>query len=106
MAQHQLSIGIAQMHSIALTIAPHRTIGAIALTHPLSVTIFGKAILPHIPEIIFIDVSLMKICSDTRTSRDRAINKHRAYTHARITTEEMLTYIALIITQEALATIT
>ena len=105
MAEQQFPVVVSEVHSVAFAVAEHRAVGALAFAHPLSISIRLKSGVPDLPKIIFVDVTLMVVASDARTSRDRAINQHRGYIHARITTEEIFSYIAFVIAQESLAAI-
>lgn len=68
--------GIAQMHAVALAVAPEFAIGTCACLHPATVAIFFKAVLPHIPEIIFVDVALPEVGAYAWTSANPSVEQH------------------------------
>ena len=76
MAHHHVAIVIAQMEAITLTIAEHVALGTLALPHPLAVPIQFETVVPHIPEAVAIDVSLVIVAAYAQASRNRPIASH------------------------------
>ena len=69
MTKEQFPVTVTQVHAVALAVAEDVTLGTDTLTHPLAVAVLLIAILPHIPEIIFVDVALVVVCTNARTRR-------------------------------------
>ena len=61
MAKHEIATAVAQVEAIALTVTKHVAPGTLSTTHPFTVAILLKAILPHIPEAIMIDIALIVV---------------------------------------------
>lgn len=64
----QMSVAIAQMEAVALTVTPHLAFGASLGFHPFSVAVNLEAVLPYLPEAVMIDVALMIVTSDAQAS--------------------------------------
>ena len=56
------------MEAVSETVAPHLAVGAVVGFHPFAVAIFFEPVLPHIPETVFIDVSLMIVAADAEAA--------------------------------------
>lgn len=69
-AVFQTAVGFTQMEAVAFTVAEHGAVGADAGAHPSAVAVELKPVLPHIPEIVGVDISLMIVCPDARTCTD------------------------------------
>ena len=93
------------MHAIALAILPHLAVGTFALLGPCAVAELLKTVLPHIPEVILVDITLCEVGPYARTSRYVAIDTYRGYAHASITFEGVGAYLQLVASQETLATV-
>ena len=61
------------MHAPTLAVAEHLAVATLALFHPLAVAIRFEAILPHIPEILLVDVALVVLATDAGACRNIAI---------------------------------
>ena len=105
MTQYKFSIFVPKVHSVALTVAEDVALGTDARTHPLAVAIDLVTILPYLPEIILVDVALMIVGTDAGTGSYRAVNEYRAHRDARLTTEEKVADVALVVTHKALAAV-
>ena len=68
MAEQQIAVFVAQVHAVASAIAEEFAFGAIALAHPFAVAVRMVTMLPHVHKIVLLDVSLMVIAADARTS--------------------------------------
>ena len=80
MTQDEITVLISKMHSITLTIAKILAVATLPFLHPGTVTIWLITVLPHIYEIVFVDISLRKVTPDAGTSRYRAVNHYRTDT--------------------------
>ena len=50
-----------QVHASALAVAPHLAVTAFTRLHPLAVTVQFETVLPEIPEIIGMDITLIVV---------------------------------------------
>lgn len=75
-AVNDVAVGVAQVHAVALAVTPERAVGTNAGLHPAAVTVLLETVLPHIPEIIGIDISLPIVCTDARASAYTAVEQH------------------------------
>ena len=71
-AVEQFAVVAPQVHAAALAVAEHRAIGAFAPARPFAVAERLEAVLPHVPEPIPVDVSLMVVGADRRARDNRA----------------------------------
>ena len=65
--------------AVALAIAESFTVTTWTTPHPLAVAVLLKAVLPHVPETVTVDVALAVIAADAQAARDnqRAAGYHR-----------------------------
>lgn len=91
LAQVQFSFAIAQMHAIALAIAPDLAFVAFVGLHPSAVAVSFEAVLPHFIEVVGIDIALMVVAADAQASRDGAIGEYRSDADACVAAEETRT---------------
>ena len=61
--KQQLLVVIVQVHPAALAIFPQITVGTLPFLCPATITVLLKAVLPHIPQVVLVDIALMKITS-------------------------------------------
>ena len=107
MTKHQTTIFSAQVHTIAFAEVEHFAVFArLCLSHPIAVAVLLKAILPHIPELIMVDIPLVVLTSDTGASRDTAIDENRGDGYACGTLVEMVAHLAFVVAKKALARVT
>ena len=76
LANLQLPVTVAQMHAVALAIAPHLAMLTLVGLHPFPVAVNLEFVLPNIPKTILIDIALMVIAADAETARNRAISQY------------------------------
>ena len=67
MAEQEVTIVVAKVHAVALAVAEEVAVGTGASAHPLAVAIGLEAVLPHIHEVVAIDIALMVIATDAGT---------------------------------------
>ena len=79
MATQQLPVTAAQVHAVALAVAEPFAGGAFAALHPGTVAVWLEAVLPHVYEIVCVDIALAIVCTDAAAGRDGAINPHGGY---------------------------
>ena len=63
------------VHTAALAVTEEGTRGArFQLTGPGAVTVGFEAILPNLPEVVLVDITLVIVRADAAASRDRTID--------------------------------
>ena len=67
------TVAVPKVHSSALAVAPHLAVAALARLHPTAVTVQFETVLPDIPEIIPMNVSLMIVAAYAKTARYGAV---------------------------------
>ena len=93
------------MHAVTLTVAEVATVGAIARLHPFPMAVGRVAVLPYVHKVVFVDVALMIVGTDAGTRPNRAVGQHAAHRDACLAGEEQVAHFALVVAQEALATV-
>lgn len=105
MANEQPALVVVEMHAVAFAIAPKGAIGTLAPARPRAVAKRLEAVVPHLHEIIGIDITLVKIGSDTGTGRDGAVGQHRRHINSGMTGIKMVAHFVFVIPQKTFATI-
>ena len=100
MAMHQFPLSVAQMHTVALAIAPESAVGAFPGFHPVMVAVFFISVLPDFPEVVFIDITLPVVCAYARARPYPAVEKHRRHRHACLAVEEIVAHLPLVSCQK------
>ena len=67
-ADEQVFVIVVEVHTVALAVLPHLAVGALALLRPRAVAELLEAVLPHIPEVILVDIALREISTHTCTA--------------------------------------
>ena len=103
MAVEQFAVVAPQVHAAALAVSEHRAIGAFAPARPFAVAERLEAVLPHVPEPIPVDVSLMVVGADRRAPRNGPVDTDRSHRNTRGALVEMVADLGLVTAQEAFA---
>ena len=74
MAEKKVLVIVVEMHAVTLAVLPHLAVGALALLRPCAVAELLEAVLPHIPEVVFVDIALREVGAHRGAARDVAIN--------------------------------
>ena len=61
MAELEAAVRVPQMHSSALAVAEKPAAAALTLFHPRPVSINLEAVVPHLHEIVLVDVALIVV---------------------------------------------
>ena len=67
------------MHTSSATKLPHFAIGTLIALGPAAVAEFSEAILPYIPKLVAIYISLGVVCAYTCAARDVAIHSKKPF---------------------------
>ena len=92
MADEQVLVIVVEVHAVALAVLPHLAVGALALLRPCTVAELLEAVLPHIPEVILIYITLREVGTYAGAARDIAIDTYGGYTDACMTLEGVGTH--------------
>ena len=104
-AEEEVFVVIVEMHAVALAVLPHLTVGTLAPLRPGAVAELLEAVLPHIPEVILIYITLREVGAHACAARDIAINANGGYRNASIAHIEVVAHLGLVASQEALASV-
>ena len=105
MAEQESAFAIAEMHAVTLTVTEILTFGTFTIPHPFTMTVGRIAVLPHLHEVILINIPLVIVGTDTGTGSDGAVGHHRAHRHTSLTGEEATARLTLVVAEEALTAI-
>lgn len=101
---HDISLGIAQMHAVALAVTPEGAVGANSEFHPFAVAILPETILPYIPKIIGVNTALTVVGANARTGTDATVEKNRGNRYSGFTFKESIAYKTFITAEKTFAT--
>lgn len=85
--EQEFAVTVAQVHPVATTIAEVPAVGTLASTHPLTVAVGSIAVLPHLHEVILIDVPLGIVGPDAGTGGNGTVGHDGADGDASLTGE-------------------
>ena len=83
LANLQLPVTVAQMHAVALAIAPHLAMLTLVGLHPFSVAVDLEFVLPNVPKTVLVDIALMVVAADAEATRNGAVGQYGSYINAR-----------------------
>ena len=72
-----MAFRVAQVHAVAFAVTPELAVSAFPLFHPAAVAILSESVLPYLPEIITIYISLPVVRADAGTRPDTAVQQNR-----------------------------
>ena len=102
-ANEEVSVVVVEVQAGAFAVAPHLAALALAFLGPASVTHHLEAVLPHIPEVVAVDVALVHVAADRGTAADGTVATYRGHLNAAAAVEEMVANLLLVRTEETLA---
>ena len=105
MAEEEVTVAVMQVHAVTLAIAEKGTVGTHTFFHPVTIAEELETVLPHIHEFIVVDVALMVVGTDAGTGGYRAVRQNGGDTDAGVAGVEAIAHLALVATEEALATV-
>ena len=101
MADFQLTFIIAQMKAVAMAVAEEAARGAVAGAFPFVGAVGLVAVLPYIPELVFVDVALMVAGADAGTGSDSAVGHDGTYGDASLTEEGKVAHLTFVVAHES-----
>lgn len=104
MAMHNVAVGITQVQPITFAVSPEGAVGTYAASHPLPVAVDTVAVLPYVPQVILVDISLCVVCPYARTRPDTPVKQHRRDTDSSLTFKEIVSHLTFIASHESFAT--
>ena len=106
MTDQQVAIVIVEVQAGAFAVAPDFAVFALAFLGPASVTHHLEAVLPHIPEVVLVDIALVHVAAHRGAAADSAVATYRSHLDTTAAVEEMVADTLLVGTEEALTGIT
>lgn len=106
MTEEQATVTIVQVHAVALAVAEEGTVGTKAGLCPTAVAEGLEAVLPHVHEVIVVDVTLVVVGTDAGTGGDGAVRQDGGDTDAGVAGVEAVAHLAFVTAEETLAAVT
>ena len=105
MAEEEVTVAVVQVHTVALAVAEEGTVGTHTFFHPATIAEGLEAVLPHVHEVVAVDIALMVVGTDAGAGGYRAVRQNGGDTDAGVAGVEAIAHLALVATEEALATV-
>ena len=96
---------VAEVQAGTFAVAPVLAGLAVANFSPAAVAHHLVAVLPHVPEVVFVDVPLDVVAAQARASRDASVAKHGRDVYAGAAEERVVARVFLVATEEPLAAV-
>ena len=106
MTCEQVAVVVVEMETGALAVTPYLAALALTLLGPTAVAHHLKAVLPHIPEVVAVDIALVHVAAHRGAAADAAVTADAGHIDATTAIEEMVADLLLVFSKEALAGIT
>ena len=103
MAAEEVAVVVVEVEAGTFAVAPDFAAFALVLVRPAAVAHHLEAVLPHVPEIVTVDVALVHVAAHRGAAADGAVATYGGYVNARTALEEVVTNLLLIFAQEAFA---
>lgn len=104
-AEEEVTVAVVQVHTVALAVAEKGTVGTHTFFHPATIAEGLETVLPHIHEIVAVDIALVVVGTDAGAGGDRAVRQNGGDADAGVAGVEAIAHLALVATEEALATV-
>ncbi len=96
---------VTEVQAGAFAVAPVLAFFAVADFGPVAVAHHLVAVLPHVPEVVLVDVALDVVATQARTCRDAAVAKHGTDVHAGTAEERVVAGVLLVTAEESFAAV-
>ena len=96
---------VSEVQAGAFAVAPVLALLAVANLGPVAVTHHLIAVLPHVPQVVFVDVPLDVVATQARACRDAAVAKHRRHVYAGTAEERVVASVLLVTAEESFAAV-
>ena len=104
-AEEQLAVVVVEVHAAALAVAPHLAAGAGVFVRPLAVAVRLEAVLPHLPEVVAVDVALVEIAAYACAARYGAVGEYGGHLYACAAEEVVVAHAPLVVAHKTLAAV-
>ena len=105
MAEEEVTVAVMQVHDDTLAIAEKGTVGTHTFYHQATIAEGLEAVLPHVLEGVAVEVALVVVGTDAGAGGYRAVRQNGGDTDAGVAGVEAIAHLALVATEEALATV-
>ena len=102
-AGEQVAVIVVEVQAGAFAVTPDFTVFTLAFLGPRAVAHHLEAILPHLPEVILVDVALAHVATHRGTAADAAIATDAGHLHTTATIEEMVAHLLLVLAKKPFA---
>ena len=93
------------MHTATQTVAEHLAVATLVAAGPLAVAEWFVALVPHLPEIVVVDVALIEIRANRGATRQRAIDTYRGGCNASRAVVERVAHLGFVTAQKAFTSV-
>lgn len=100
-AGEQIAVVVVKVKAGTFAKAPDLAILALAFPGPCAVTHHLETVLPHLPEVILIDIPLVHVAAHRGTAADSAVTADAGHLDTATAVEEMVAHLLLVFTQES-----
>ena len=105
-AGQQVAVVVVEVEAGAFAVAPHLAVFALAFAGPTAVAHQLEAVLPDIPEVVPVNVSLVHVAAYRGASTDATVATDTCHLDTAAAVEEMVANLLLVVAQEAFAGVT
>ena len=105
MTEQQIAVIVVQMHAVAFAIAEHFTVGTLPFACPFTVAVRFEFVVPDVDEFIFVDIPLVEIGTNARTTGNGTVCQHRSRTDSGIALENGVAHFGFVVSEEPFATV-
>lgn len=102
-AGEQVAVVVVEVEAGAFAVAPHLARGALVLLGPAAVAHHLEAVLPHVPEIVLVDIALVHVAAHGGAAADGAVATDASHVDPAAAMEEMVAHLLLVFAEETLA---
>ena len=104
MTEHQTAVFAAKMHAVAFAeVEGFAVLAWFKFAHPTAVAIGFEAVLPDLPERVFVDVALIVFAANTGAGGYTAVDEDGGHAQSGCTLVQMVTHLAFVSAQVTLA---
>ena len=96
---------VSEVQAGAFAVAPVLAFFAVTNLGPAAVAHDLVTLLPHVPEVVFVDVALDVVATQARACRDAAVAKHGTDVHAGSAEERVVASVLLVTAEESFAAV-
>ena len=102
-AAEQLAVVVIEVQAGAFAVAPDFAVLALSFAGPRAVAHHLKTVLPHLPEIVLVYISLIHVTAHRGAAADAAVATDRSHLDATAAEEEVVAHLLLVLAEETFA---